>query len=195
MTLINEADTCRDYVVPRLTEAGWYKDPHAVVEQQSFTDGRIVAKGIVVGRLPTKRPDYLLRLTRDFTIAVVEAKRAHKLPADGLQQAKDYAELLGLKFAFATNGEGIVEYDYFTGVETELTVFPTPGEMLKRYLSGRGLTDAASQRVLAPSNNLGKKPARYYQEIAINRVLEAITSTSTTTMPFVPTYSRGMPRR
>jgi type I restriction enzyme, R subunit len=73
--------------------------------------------GTKARRGPQKRADYLLQYTRDFTIAVVEAKAAYKSPGTGLQQAKDYAEVLGLKFAYATNGEGIVEFDYTTGLE------------------------------------------------------------------------------
>ena len=64
--------------------------------------------GTKARRGPQKRADYLLQYTRDFTLAVVEAKAAYKSPGTGLQQAKDYAEILGLKFAYATNGEGIV---------------------------------------------------------------------------------------
>ncbi len=61
--------------------------------------------------------DYLLRYTRDFPLAVVEAKASHKSAADGVQQAKEYAEMLGLKFAYATNGHDIIEFDYTTGLE------------------------------------------------------------------------------
>jgi type I restriction enzyme R subunit len=103
-----EADTCRQFVVPKLQAAGWESDPHSIAEQRSFTDGRILVAGTKAKRLPTKKADYLLRHTPDFTIAVVEAKAQHKSPADGLQQAKEYAQILGLKFAYATNGKGIV---------------------------------------------------------------------------------------
>ena len=106
---LTEADTCRIYVLPKLRTAGWSDDQMS--EQKSFTDGRIVVAGNKIRRLPQKRADYLLRYTRDFTIAVVEAKRRYKKPGDGLQQAKEYAQMLGLKFAYATNGEGIVEHD------------------------------------------------------------------------------------
>lgn len=125
MTMPTEAETCREYVIPRLRAAEWGTEPHAILEQRSFTDGRIVFVGNRTARLPKKRVDYLLRYTPDFPLAVVEAKRSYKLPSDGLQQAKDYAELLGLKFAYATNGQGIVEHDYTTGRETELQSFPT----------------------------------------------------------------------
>lgn len=58
-------------------------------------------------------------------IAVVEAKAAYKKAADGLQQAKDYAEILGLPFAYSTNGHGIVEFNFITGQESELDAFPS----------------------------------------------------------------------
>jgi type I restriction enzyme R subunit len=67
---------------------------------------------------------------------VVEAKPDYTTPGDGLQQAKDYAEILGLKFAYATNGHGIVEFDYLTGLERELDVFPTPAELWARLTAG-----------------------------------------------------------
>jgi hypothetical protein len=93
--MINEADTCRKYVLPKLYGAGWSDDQ--ISEQKSFTDGRILVVGNKARRRPSKRVDYLLRYARDFMLAVVEAKAAYKLPGDGLQQAKDYALLLGVK--------------------------------------------------------------------------------------------------
>jgi type I restriction enzyme R subunit len=106
--MITEADTCRKYVLPKLTEAGWDNDPHSFTEQKTFTDGRIVVTGQKIRRQKQKRADYLLRYTCDFMIAVMEAKAAYKSPGDGLQQAKNYAEILGLKFAYSTN-DGIVK--------------------------------------------------------------------------------------
>ena len=107
-----EADTCRKYVVPMLQSAGWDNEPHSIAEQRTITDGRIVPVGKVFMRKPPKRVDYLLRYTRDFPLAIVEAKAAYKRAADGLQQAKLYAEMLGLKFAYATNGRDVIEFDY-----------------------------------------------------------------------------------
>ena len=112
MVALNEADTCRRYVLPKLVDAEWDSEPHSFTEQKSFTDGRIVVAGSQVRRKPQKRADYLLRYTRDFPIAVVEAKAAYKTAGAGLQQAKEYAEILGLSFAYSTNGEEIVEFDY-----------------------------------------------------------------------------------
>ncbi len=107
-----EADTCRKYVVPKLLAAGWDDDPHSIAEQRTITDGRIIPAGKGFIRKPPKRVDYLLRYARDFPLAVVEAKAGYKSASDGLQQAKAYAEMLGLKFAYATNGHEIIEFDY-----------------------------------------------------------------------------------
>ena len=71
-----------------------------------------------------KRADYLLRYRRDFPIAVVEAKADYKTPAAALSQAKEYAQILDLKFAYATNGKGIVEFDFTTGIERSVETFP-----------------------------------------------------------------------
>lgn len=115
-----------------------------------------------------------MQYTRDFTIAVVEAKAEYKTPGTGLQQAKDYAEILGLKFAYATNGRGIVEHDYLTGRERELAAFPSPEDLWDRLREGRGLDRETAQRLLTPSHHLSGRSPRYYQEIAINRVVQAV---------------------
>ena len=85
---LNEADTCRKYVEPRLIQSGWDNEPHSFTEQQNFTDGRIIIVGDKPKRRKKKRADYLLRFARDFKIAVVEAKPRYKNPGDGLQQAE-----------------------------------------------------------------------------------------------------------
>lgn len=173
--MATEADTCRKYVVPRLQSAGWDDEPHSIAEQRTFTDGRIVPAGAKVTRRQQKRADYLLRLTRDFTIAVVEAKPQFRGPGDGMQQAKDYAETLGLKFAYSTNGEGIVEFDYITGLERVVESFPTPDQLWSRLRAGEKLKDdAVAQRLLAPYHHLSGKSPRYYQEIAVNRTVQAV---------------------
>ncbi len=101
---MTEADTCRRFVVPCLQAAGWDNAPHVINEQRTFTDGRILFTGGKARRGPQKRADYLLRYRPDFPIAVVEAKAHYRHAGDGLQQAKEYAEILRLKFAYATNG-------------------------------------------------------------------------------------------
>jgi hypothetical protein len=126
-------------------------------------------------RKKKKRADYLLRYTRDFPIAVTEAKAEYKKAADGLQQSKDYAEILGLKFAYATNGSEIIEFDFITGIERFVETFPTPAELWARLRAHEKLTDdSAAQRLLTPANLTAGKEPRYYQRIAIDRAVQAI---------------------
>jgi type I restriction enzyme R subunit len=172
--MITEADTCRKYVLPKLIEAGWDNDPYSFTEQKTFTDGRIVVTGQKIKRRPQKRADYLLRYTRDFMIAVIEAKAAYKLPGDGLGQAKEYAEILGLKFAYSTNGHGIIEFDYLTGHEREINSFPTPDDLWARLRSSQNLDEELSKQLLTPCYIQSQKNLRYYQEIAINQAVQAI---------------------
>lgn len=171
--MATEADTCRKYVTPKLYSAGW--NDNQINEQRTFTDGRITVAGTRVYRQPQKRADYLLRYKPDFMIAVVEAKAEYKNPRDGLQQAKEYAQILDLKFAYSTNGRGIVEYDFTSGIETDLDSFPSPEELWTRLNHCLGIRNNDQiGKFLTPSLPLPGKQLRYYQEIAINRVIEAI---------------------
>lgn len=170
--MLTEADTCRRYVLPKLYSGGWTDEQ--ISEQVSFTDGRIVVVGAKARRRPQKRADYLLRYRRDFPIAVVEAKTLYASPGDGLQQSKDYAQILGLKFAYSTNGRGIVEHDFLTGRDNDLEAFPGPDELWNRLSEVEGIDKAAADRVLAPNYHLSGKSPRYYQQIAINRATQAI---------------------
>jgi type I restriction enzyme R subunit len=106
---------------------------------------------------------------------VVEAKAVYKSAADGLQQAKDYALMLGLKFAYATNGPEIVEFDAITGLERSVEQYPTPAELWKRYRAAAGIGDPQiADRLLTPFNHEVGKGERYYQQLAVNRVVESI---------------------
>lgn len=173
--MTNEADTCRKFVVPKLQSAGWDNEPHSIAEQRTITDGRVIPVGKGFVRKPPKRVDYLLRYTRDFPLAVVEAKAGYKSATDAVQQARDYAEILGLKYAYATNGAEIIEIDYFTGTETRVAEFPAPDDLWRRYQAGSGIdTPERAEHLIAPYNTVGGKPPRYYQQIAINRTVEAI---------------------
>lgn len=95
---MNEADTCRRLITPKIQASGWDDDLHSIAEQPIFTDGRIVVQGSRARRRPGKRADYILRYTRDFPPAVVEAKSDEEHAAAGLQQAKDYAAILDRAF-------------------------------------------------------------------------------------------------
>ena len=133
-----------------------------------------MVSGTKTSRRPQKRADYLLRYTRDFLIGVVEAKAAYKTATDGLQQAKEYATILGLKFAYSTNGQSIVEFDFLTGKETELAQFPSPDELWNRLSSSQAITPENATKLFAPFNHQIVKSPRYYQEIAINNTVQAI---------------------
>ena len=172
---MTEADTCRRFVVPRLQAAGWDNAPHVINEQRTFTDGRILFTGGKARRGPQKRADYLLRYRPDFPIAVVEAKAHYRLAGDGMQQAKEYAEILGLKFAYATNGTEIIEFDDTTGIERAVTAFPKPDDLWHRLRASEGIAeDDVASRLLTPTLPDPSRPLRYYQEIAVNRATQAV---------------------
>lgn len=175
--MLTEADTCRKYVTPALQRAGWDSDPHALLEQHYFTDGRVIplANG-KAHRREGKKADYILRYSRDCPVAVVEAKAEGHPAAEGLEQAKEYAEILDLKYAYATNGREIIEFDFKHGTELAIERFPTPDELWTRLARDADPHEEnASERILSPSYHLSGKSPRYYQEVAINRVLRAIS--------------------
>ncbi|VTR92761.1 dead deah box helicase : EcoEI R domain protein OS=Xanthobacter autotrophicus (strain ATCC BAA-1158 / Py2) GN=Xaut_0785 PE=4 SV=1: ResIII: Helicase_C: EcoEI_R_C [Gemmata massiliana] len=172
---MNEAETCRTLVRPKLETAGWEANGDTFYREQiGITAGRIVLPGGKPRRLKKKIPDFLLYFTRDVLLAVVEAKSNIRPAGDGLQQAKDYAQILGLYFAFATNGTKVIEYDYFTHTETERADFPTPTELWQRYLKGMSLAPGYTDALLVPDYHWPDKRPRYFQRVAIERALQAI---------------------
>lgn len=173
-----EADTCRQYVLPKLYGAGWTDDQ--IGQERYFTDGRVIPVGRGHVRKPGKRADYLLSYRPGFPLAVVEAKASYKHPSAGMQQAIDYAQILELKFAYATNGLGIEEFDFITGKQTALDSFPSPDELWRRWRGDQGVTqEADAEDLLFPFNRELRNPdgtvkrPRYYQEIAIHRAVQA----------------------
>lgn len=142
----DESQTCREYVLPGLKESGWLKDQ--IQPEYPITAGRVIFRGRRPAREDQLRADYGLEVSPGFPIAVVEAKREHAKPSDGLQQAKEYAELLDLPVALATNGHGIAEFDFHTGLERTLDRFPRPDEIWERFRSWKGIADDAVAEVL-----------------------------------------------
>lgn len=172
---MSEADTCRIYIVPKLHIAGW--DDDYISEQLVLTPGRIVPLGEKQHfRQDGIRADYVLFIRKNIPIAVVEAKAEYKLPGDGLQQAMQYAEMLGVKFAFSSNGKGIVEHDYTTGQERDILQFPGSEELWARQCGEWGLLEEqdAKDALTAYFEEVGGKTPRYYQQVAINRAVAAI---------------------
>ena len=168
----SEADTCRKDVLPKIYASDWTDEQ--ILEQRTFTDGKIVVLGRKAKRKKAKRFDYLLRYSQNFPLAIIEAKVKYKEAADGIQQAKDYANILGLKFAYSTNGTGILEFDFLTGIEKEITKFPTPSELWDRLNSVEPLKAEIQETFLKPFFAVAGKEIRYYQRIAINTAVKAI---------------------
>jgi type I restriction enzyme, R subunit len=168
----SEEDTRAEDIEPALKRAEWSRDQ--ILRERTFTDGKIIVLGKVAKRQKPKKPDYILRIGQNFPVAVIEAKRRYLTASAGLQQAKDYAETLNCKFAYATNGTEIVEFDFTTGLEKIIIQYPTPQELWNRLQAVEPVSDRTKEILLKPLFANPGKPPRYYQEIAINRAVQAI---------------------
>jgi type I restriction enzyme, R subunit len=167
-----EADTCRKLVLPRLKDSLWTDDQ--IMEQRQFTDGKIVIVGRKANRKKAKKADFLLRYAQNYLIAVVEAKADYKEASDGMQQAKNYAQILGVKFAYATNGIDILEYDFITGLENKIESFPKPIDLWQRINDFKNINPTVQDTFLKPFYPIQGKEVRYYQSNAINSAVKAI---------------------
>jgi type I restriction enzyme, R subunit len=176
-SMSNEANTSRKYIEPRLRDAGWETEPHDYYEQYYFTAGKIQLKNNRKTRGERKFVDYLLLYKAEFPIAIVEAKRSQKTPDEGLEQAIEYAKLLDVKFAYSTNGKGIVEYDFTTGKQSDvMDAFPSPSQLWQR-LTGEGdqqIQDDIAEKLLTSLFPNPDKAPRYYQRNAIYAAVGAI---------------------
>ena len=163
---MNEDQTRARNIDPMLKESGWSDsnnpDVPSFKREHYFTDGKIRGERV---RGKAKRADYLLYYRQpQFPIAVVEAKADYKLPSDGLQQAKTYAEILGLSFAYSTNGKLFVEFDFITGLESKLYKMPQPSELWDRLKTDKGFTSQQEEDlILSPFDLTGGKIPRYYR--------------------------------
>lgn len=176
---LSEEDIKSRYIQPALEDKGW--DKYHMRLEFPYTAGQIVVQGSMKHRKRGKRVDYLLYTEDNYPIAVVEAKDRKHAPADGIQQAIDYAHDLDLPFAYATNGEKFVEHDMNTGAEQTFGMdeFPTPLALRERHrqwmYQNMNLTDEGAQLLDIPYySDSDSYPPRYYQRIAINKVIEAV---------------------
>ena len=177
---MSEEDIKFQFITPAIT-ANWKKQ-HITMETK-ITDGRVNLKGNFVTRDKPKRADYVLYLSDNNPIAIVEAKDNNHSVSYGLQQAMEYARMLDIQFAFSSNGDGFAEHDFLTGTEREfgLDEFPTEQELYLRYKAGAnggtGLTEQQERIIAQPYfSSQNTYPPRYYQRIAINRTVEAIAN-------------------
>ena len=175
---MSEEDIKLQYITPAIT-AKW--DRTKITMETQITDGKVNLKGNFVFREKPKRADYVLYLSANNPIAIVEAKDNHHSVSYGLQQAMTYAQMLDIPFAYSSNGDGFAEHDFLTGKERQfdLNEFPTEVELIARYKAerngGAGMT-APEQIVLDQPyySSQNTYPPRYYQRIAINRTVDAI---------------------
>lgn len=177
---LSERDICSKYIQPALEKAGW--NPLTQIrEEVSFTDGRIYVKGNLSIRGKRKRADYILYYKSNIPIAIIEAKdNKHSVKA-GIQQGLHYAEILDIPIAYSSNGDGFYEHDRTCSdgkIEKELTLdeFPTPDTLWQRYKKYKGIETQEPERITSQDyffDGSGRAP-RYYQQIAINRTVEAI---------------------
>ena len=176
---MSEEDIKLQYITPAIT-AKW--DIKKITMETNITDGKINLKGNFVTREKPKRADYVLYLNSNNPIAIIEAKDNKHSISHGLQQAMVYASMLDIPFAYSSNGDGFFEHDFLTGKERELGLdeFPTEEELYCRYKkganNGEGLSENQEKMIQQPYYSSQKTyPPRYYQSIAINRTVDAIS--------------------
>ena len=172
--LMSEGDIKLQFITPAVT-AKW--NISKITMETKLTDGKINLKGNFVVREKPKRADYVLYLSANNPIAIIEAKDNNHSVSHGLQQAMDYAQMLDLPFAYSSNGDGFAEHDFLTGMERQFGMdeFPTEDELITRFKAESGMTEQQETLVQQPYySSQNTYPPRYYQRIAINRTVDAI---------------------
>ena len=167
---MNEAETRAEHIDPALKAAGWgVVEGSRIRREFPITPGRIEGRG---RRTKPLMADYVLEY-RNHKLAVVEAKAWDEELTEGVGQAKDYAGKMAVRFAYSSNGKGVYGIDMETGQEGELPRYPTPVELWKRAFAK---PDAWRDRFAAIpfEDKGGSHPSRYYQDIAVERVMAAI---------------------
>lgn len=169
---MNEAETRAEHIDPALKAAGWgIVESSRIRREYPITLGRLESGG---KRGKSLSADYVLEY-RNTKLAVVEAKAWDKPLTEGVAQAKDYASKLTVRFTYSTNGQGIYAIDMLTGKEGELSNYPTPEELWSATFT---IQNAWRDRFAAiPFEDRGGYfQGRYYQDIAIERILDAISN-------------------
>jgi type I restriction enzyme R subunit len=179
---LSERDICTKYITPALIKSGW--DLHGqILEEVSFTDGKIYVRGRLTARGTRKRADYILYYKPNIPIAIIEAKDNNHSVRAGIQQALDYARILDIPCVFSSNGDGFLFHDRTeigTSIESEISIdeFPSPLQLWEKYKKYKGITTAAAEKIASQEyyfDGTNRKP-RYYQQIAVNRTVEAIAN-------------------
>ena len=177
---LSERDIITKFIMPAIRKAGWNIEKQ-VREEVYFTDGRIYVKGNKTARGERKFADIILYYKQNIPIAIIEAKDNKHTVGAGLQQGLDYAEILDIPVVFSSNGDGFLEHDrsgFSSQIERNLDLenFPSPQEVWTKYKNFKEI-ETKEQEDISSFNYFfdasGRKP-RYYQQIAINRTVEAI---------------------
>ena len=168
---MNETETRAEHIDPALKAAGWgVVEGSRIRREYPITLGRLEGHGRRGKKLTA---DYVLYY-RNRKMAVVEAKAWDEELTEGVAQAKNYAGKLNVRFTYSTNGQGIYGIDMQKGTEEELPSFPTPAELWERtFPEPKPWRDRFAD--VPFEDRGGYFQGRYYQDIAIDRVLEAIT--------------------
>lgn len=177
---LSERDICTKFITPAIKNAGWNTDTQ-MLEEVFFTDGKITVRGNITSRGTRKRADYILYYKPNIPIAVIEAKDNKHNIGDGIQQALDYAKILDIPCVFSSNGDGFLFHDRTAtdeSIEQELSLdnFPSPEELWEKYKQFKGIENDDAALIASQDyfeDGSGRSP-RYYQQIAVNRTVEAI---------------------
>lgn len=178
MKKLTEEDIKNRFITPAIEQSGWVKEQ--VLMEYFFTDGQVLVRGNTVKRGKRKKADYLLtHKDGQLPLAIIEAKDADHTVGDGLQQAMDYAKILNIPFAYSSNGSGFVEHDFLLGSERDIDLdsFPSEKELWDRFISGKDISPEQEMIITEPNyyDAFSQKKPRYYQRVAIDRTLEAIS--------------------
>lgn len=174
---LTEEDIKLKYITPALQKADWDIKSQIRCEYY-YTAGKINVRENVAQRSKGKKVDYLLSYKSNLPIAIVEAKDNKVTVSHGIQQAMDYANDLDIPFAYSSNGDGFYEHNMITGEEKEIGIneFPTPKELWQRYLKEKNIDEEQEKLITEPYYFLDiNKTPRYYQRVAINKTIEAIS--------------------
>lgn len=179
---LSERDICTKFITPAVEKSGWDKHTQ-LLEEVTFTDGRIHVRGKLTMRGTRKRADYILYYKPNIPIAIIEAKDNKHTVGAGIQQALDYARTLDIPCVFSSNGDGFLFHDRSItegNIETEIGIddFPTPEQLWEKYKKYKGIDTPAAEKIASQDyffDGTSRKP-RYYQQIAVNRTVEAIAS-------------------
>ena len=177
---LSEADIKAKFITPAITEAGWNEQTQ-IGREIYFTDGRIYVNGRATTRGERKFADYILYYKPNIPLAIIEAKDNKHSISSGMQQALKYANILDIPFVFSSNGDGFSFHDKTVTdgkieIELPLNQFPSPSELWAKYAIHKGFTNKETQDIISQDyHRIGTRTPRYYQQIAINRSVEAIT--------------------